>query len=159
MTSSCFKNYHNTGYLLTIAFIFDRCHRSLAAATPDKFERDSNIMTYTFTKYFFVTEQRMKGAFMNPTPGVAFLSWWRQQMETFSALLALGVGNSPVTGEFPAHKGHWSGALMFSMICAWINGWVNNREAGELRRHRAYYDVTVMWINVMIINSLQQQKT
>ena len=33
---------------------------------------------------------------------------------------------------------------MFSLICAWINGWVNNSLAGDLRRHRAYYDVTVM---------------
>ena len=33
---------------------------------------------------------------------------------------------------------------MFSSICAWINGWVNNHEAGDLRRHRADYDVTVM---------------
>ena len=36
-------------------------------------------------------------------------------METFSALLALYAGNSPVTGEFPAKKGLWSGALMFSL--------------------------------------------
>ena len=64
-------------------------------------------------------------------------------METFSALLALCVGNSPVFGEFP-HKGQWRGALMFSLICAWINAWVKNREAGDLRRHRAHYDVTVM---------------
>ena len=41
-------------------------------------------------------------------------------------------------------KGQWRGALMFSLICAWINGLVNNREAGDLRRHRAHYDVTVM---------------
>ena len=33
---------------------------------------------------------------------------------------------------------------MFSLICVWINGWVNNREAGDLRRHRAHYDVNVM---------------
>ena len=33
---------------------------------------------------------------------------------------------------------------MFSLICAWINGWVNNGEAGDLKRHRAHYDVTVM---------------
>ena len=33
---------------------------------------------------------------------------------------------------------------MFSLICVWINGWVNNREAGDLRRRRAHYDVTVM---------------
>ena len=74
-------------------------------------------------------------------------------METFSALLAICVGNSPVPGEFPTihrspvnspHKGQWRGALTFSLICAWINGWVNNREVGDLRRYRAHYDVTVM---------------
>ena len=47
-------------------------------------------------------------------------------------------------GEFPAHKGQWRGALMFSLICAWINDWVNKREAGDLRRHRGHYDVNVM---------------
>ena len=72
------------------------------------------------------------------------IAWWRHQMETFSALLALCAGNSQVTGEFPSHKGQWRRALMFSLICAWMNGWVNNREAGDLRRHRAHYDVTVM---------------
>ena len=32
------------------------------------------------------------------------ISWWRHQMETFSALLAICAGNSPVTGEFPAQR-------------------------------------------------------
>ena len=41
-------------------------------------------------------------------------------------------------------KGQWHGALMFSLICAWINGWVNNSEAGDLRRHCAHYDGIVM---------------
>ena len=53
-------------------------------------------------------------------------TWWRHQMEAFSALLA------------------FFGALMFSLICVWINGWVNTRDAGDLRRHRDHYDVTVM---------------
>ena len=70
-------------------------------------------------------------------------TWWRHQMDTFSALLAICAGNSPVTGEFP-HKGQWRGVLMFSLVGAWIDGWVNNGEAGDLRRHRAHYDVTVM---------------
>ena len=52
-----------------------------------------------------------------------------------------GIHRSPVNSP---HKGHSRGALMFSLICAWANGWVNTREAGELRRHRAHYDVTVM---------------
>ena len=50
--------------------------------------------------------------------------------------------------------GQWRGALMFSLICAWINGWVNNREAGDLRRHRTHYDVTV----TLISHDKQQQK-
>ena len=52
-----------------------------------------------------------------------------------------GIHWSPVNSP---HKGQWCGALMFSLICAWINAWVNNREAGDLRRHRSHYDVTVM---------------
>ena len=57
----------------------------------------------------------------------------------------------PLCGEFTGpgelyslHKGQWRGALMFSFICAWINDWVNNREAGDLRRHHGHYDVNVM---------------
>ena len=47
-----------------------------------------------------------------------------------------------------SHKGQWRGALMFSLICVWINGWVNNREAGDLRRYRSHCDVTVMAVLV-----------
>ena len=72
-----------------------------------------------------------------------FGPWWRHQMGTFSALLALCAGNSPVPVN-SSHKGQWRGALMFSFICVWINDWLNNREAGDLRRHRGHYDVTVM---------------
>ena len=76
--------------------------------------------------------------------GHCWKTWWRDQMETFSVLMAIFAGNSPVTGEFPAHKGQWRGALMSSLICARINGWVNNRGAGDLRPHCAHYDVTIM---------------
>ena len=51
------------------------------------------------------------------------------------------IHRSPV--NFP-HKGQWRGALMFSLIYAWINDWVNNREAGDLRRKHGHYDVIVM---------------
>ena len=55
-----------------------------------------------------------------------------------------GIHRSPVNST---HKGQWRGALMFSLICVWINGWVNNREAGDLWRHRAHHGVTVMCIS------------
>ena len=51
------------------------------------------------------------------------------------------IHRSPV--NFP-HKGQWRGALMFSLIYPWINDWVNNREAGDLRRQHGHYDVIVM---------------
>ena len=51
-----------------------------------------------------------------------------------------GIHMSPVNSP---HKGQWRGALMFSLIYTWINGWVNNRQADDLRHHRAHYDVIV----------------
>ena len=63
-------------------------------------------------------------------------------METFSVLLAICAGNSPVTGEFPAQR-PVTQSFGVSLICAWINEWMKNGEAGGLRRHPAHYDVTV----------------
>ena len=62
-------------------------------------------------------------------------------MEIFSVLLALGVGNTPVTGEFPSQS-----PRSFDIFCDLrLNKvWVNNRDANDLRRHSAHYDVTVM---------------
>ena len=64
------------------------------------------------------------------------------------------AGNSPVTTrKSPVNSPHtdqWRGALMFSLICAWTNDWVNNQDAGDLRRHRAHNDVTVMWCRIVI---------
>ena len=46
-----------------------------------------------------------------------------------------GIHRSPVNSP---HKGQWRGASMFSLICAWINGWVYNGEAVDFRRHRVH---------------------
>ena len=66
----------------------------------------------------------------------SFISWWNIFCVT-----------GPLCGEFTGspNKGQWRGALLFSLICVWINGWVNNYEAGDLRRHRGHYDVIVMF--------------
>ena len=75
--------------------------------------------------------------------GINVVTWWRHQMETFSRYwpFVRGIHRSPVNSP---HKGRWRGALMFSLICVWINGWVNNREAADLGRHRVHYDVIVV---------------
>ena len=62
-------------------------------------------------------------------------------MEPFSALLAICVRG--------IHQ--WRGDLMISLISAWINGWVNN---GDLRRHPAHCDVTVMDDSVVVMTTL-----
>ena len=62
-----------------------------------------------------------------------------------------GIHRSPVNSP---HKGQWRGALMFSLIYAWMNGWVNNREVDDLRRQHAHYDVTVM---VTLVHSIRQK--
>ena len=61
---------------------------------------------------------------------------------------ARGIHRSPVNSP---HKGQWHGALMFSLICASINRWVNNGEVGDLRCHPAHYDVNVMWCKYYFI--------
>ena len=63
-----------------------------------------------------------------------------------------GIHRSPVNSP---HKGQWRGALMFSLICTRVNGWVNNREAGELRRYRAHYDVIVMETRVDTVQNIR----
>ena len=64
-------------------------------------------------------------------------------METVSVLLNLCAGNSPVTGEFPAQMTMTQSFDVFFDLCL-KNGGVNNGIAGDLRRHRAHYDVTVV---------------
>ena len=53
-----------------------------------------------------------------------------------------GIHRSPVNSP---HNGQWRGAFMLSLIGTSTNGWVNNQFAGDLRRQRAHYEVTVMF--------------
>ena len=113
-------------------------------------------MGYDFENNMAVTE-----AEYNPQKTPHNSSWWASYGLSFVRLFkkinddvikwkqfprywpfVWGIHRSPVNSP---HKGQWRGALMFTLICAWINGWVNNREAGDLRRHRAHFDVSIMW--------------
>ena len=60
-----------------------------------------------------------------------------------------GIHRLPVNS---LHKGQWRGALMLSFVCTLINGWVNNREAGDLTCYLAHYDVTVMSWDVLYVS-------
>ena len=63
-----------------------------------------------------------------------------------------GIHRSPVNS---LHKGQWRGALVFYLIYAWTNGWVNNWHTSNLRCHHTHYDVTIICIK---LNSHQPQK-
>ena len=84
--------------------------------SPVKYKVDRHILTHNFKLH----------------------TWRRHHMETFSASLALCEGNTS------PHTGQWRWTLTFCLICAWTNGWANNRDVGDLRRLRPHYDVTVM---------------
>ena len=72
-------------------------------------------------------------------------------METFPALLAICAGNSPATGEFHAQRPVTQSFDVFFDLH--LNKRLSkNGEAGDLRRHRANYDVNVMFWHVLIFN-------
>ena len=69
-------------------------------------------------------------------------------MESFTALLALCVGNSPVTGEFPTQRPVTQSLDDFFDLR--LNKRLStNDEAGDLIRHRAHYDVILMYMYLL----------
>ena len=95
----------------------------------------------------------------NVSKPVSCKNWWYNHNKQNSAqhddvikwkhfprywLFVWGIHRSPMNSP---HKGLWRGALMFSLICAWVN----NREAGDWRRHRVHYDFIVMGNPVQIL--------
>ena len=109
-------------YICSVSCIGDESHKSIAHSTI------ANMTQKCCSHYW-------------PFP------WWRHQMETFSALLAICAGNSPVPSEFPTQRPVTRSFDVFFDLRLNKNSWVNNREAGDLRRYRAHYDVIVMlWV-------------
>ena len=66
-----------------------------------------------------------------------------------TSLLVLGIHRWPVNSP---HKLQGRGALMLSLICPRTNGWVNNRDAGDLKRHRAHLDVAVIVLGNKVVH-------
>ena len=77
--------------------------------------------------------------------------WWRH-LRHWS--FVRGFHRSPVNST---NKGQWCGSVIFSLICASTNGGANHRDAGDLRRHGAHYDVTVMTLEK--ISNLSSEAT
>ena len=92
-----------------------------------------------YTSEFY---NRVSSLWGNGPPISRKWTWWRHQMETFYASLAIDAGNSPVTGEFPAQRPVTrSFDAFFDMR---LNKWLSKQSWGDPRRHRAHCDVIVM---------------
>ena len=114
-----------------------------------------HVITYPYLNSSY--SLLVKGAPSGPLYNLAAHTWWSKcwkhvwfhddviKRKHFPRYwpFARGIHRSPVNSQ---HKGQWRRAWMFSLICAWINRWVNNGKAGELRRYRAHYGVIVMFV-------------
>ena len=116
-------------------------------------------MTTTSTSYIIINIYDSRARQLNSS--IQVRPWWVQHHDDVIKWkhfprywpFVRGIHRSPVNSP---HKGQWRGALMFSLICVWINGWVNNRKAGDLIRYRAHYDVIVMGnLNTMVHDMLK----
>ena len=86
-------------------------------------------------------------------------SWWRHQMETFSALLAFCEGNSPVTGEFPSQR---PGTQRFDVsfvlrlnkrLCKQSWGWWFETPSRSLWRHCNEKHVPMVMVKIVIFSA------
>ena len=75
----------------------------------------------------------------------------RKVLHNDERMMTSSNGNIHRSPVYSLHKGQWRRALMFPFSFAWLNGWANDIEAGDLRHHRAHYDVTVVWIRNFLI--------
>ena len=134
------------GLVIDSIFPWKHCTRAevLVQFFPQKFERIKRPTRHVLL--------HVLPEFSGRSRSISWLlmAWRRKEpIMIFSALLALCEWNPPVTGEFTGRR--WiplkkpltrSFDVFFDLRLT--NGWVNNRDAGDLRRHRAHYDVILM---------------
>ena len=133
-----------------------RCKSSymfLKSPPGDTFKCTSlSIIVFSFTQISFKYNNRISDDYMLIMSICDIFMWdyhddvikWKHFPRYWP--FVWGIHRSTVNS---LHKGQWRGALMFSLICVWINCWVNNREAGDLRCHRTHYDVTIVVTKIL----------
>ena len=102
---------------------------------------DQILVIVAMTTFTF---QASSNAYILPCQPVYFKNMMTSSHGNFFRVTGHLCGEFTGDRWIPRTEGQWRVALVFSLICAWINGRVNNGEAGDLRRHRAHYDTTVM---------------
>ena len=98
------------------------------------------LNVYAFRLFKFVSKFRINNIAILVL--IMAIAWWRQQMATFSALLSICAGNSPVPGEFPAQRPvTWSFDVFFDLRLNKILSkqswsWWSETPSSSLWRHR-----------------------
>ena len=144
LTGKYHSMYNIKSYILLLVTAF-RCLCELFPYICSPVYDRLTILTFMspLVTNYFISNISYKGG----DPKVSYVSWvyhddiikWKHFPRFWPFVRR--IHRSPVNSS---HKGHWRGALMLSLICVWINTRVNNREAGDLRCHRAHYNVTAM---------------
>ena len=117
------------------------CHQGISIHGINLFHTEYSIFITQLVVYYIVCNiifhnitasiNRSLSLPMNVIKWKHFLHYWP---------FVWGIHRSPVNS---LHKGQWCRAF-FLLIYAWINGWVNNHEAGDLRCYCAHYNVTII---------------
>ena len=161
--NSVARNYHEMGTVAEHWLLWFSEHQTFNAQDTLRIGikncrvTPSNTRIYKLSCGYCVSvvllDARRQGVFLKVWPsrfrhkksgnGSEWYSWWGHPMETIPRYWPFGRGVHRSSENSP-HKGKWRGALMFSLICAWTNGWANIRDAGDLRRRRTNYGTTVM---------------
>ena len=149
----CLRLWH--GYVITPCIFIGMQYIYMICNIWDVISHHVKVPQHVFSQWWFswttwMNNYIIQSCTCNQTytcPGsmlVQLISWnvfkWKHFPRYWS--FVRGIRRSPVNSR---HKCQWR-VLMFSLICAWINGWVNNGEAGDLRRNRVHYDVIVMCV-------------
>ena len=99
------------------------------------------------SRRYFITVQESEATLKSRNISHDDVMKWKHFPRYRVPTLCEGIHRSPVDSP---HKDQWRGILMFSFICAWTHGWANNQDVGDLKRRRAHYCITVMWIQMVI---------
>ena len=139
-----------------IAYVCKITHTSLRAACDVIFNgaihHDTNVLLRETRGIRYVISYRISNRHhthrnrLSPTDTFFMMTSSNENIFRVTGHLCGEFTRGEFTGPrlIAPHKGQWCGALVFSLICARTKGWVNNGEAGDLRRHPAHYDVIVM---------------
>ena len=148
--------------IISLYILHDVCHSNALVPTPQRanYCHISERLSHRVipSSYDCTRRERVCNVWANETNGYACNVSYRRIVKSSNLHdnvikwkhfprywpFVRGIYRPPVNSP---HKGRWRGALMFSLIHAWTNSWANNGDTGDLRRHRAHYDVSVMEIS------------